>query len=63
MLYCVVCVHVCVYVCDVQACLIISRLAACTKAVMKTEDLTQFLSWSVANLGSQVRIIICTMFL
>ena len=38
-----------------QACLVISRVAACSKNSMKSEDLSQFLSWSISNLGSQVR--------
>ena len=38
----------------IQACLVIARLAACSRNVMKSEDLSQYLSWSISNLGSQV---------
>ncbi len=46
-------VCVCVCVC-VQACLVISRLASSSKALMKPDDQAQYLSWTISNLGSQV---------
>lgn len=49
-------------VCETQACLVVARLWSCSTEQMSTDDVNQYLGWTIAQLSRNVWCSICVYY-